>query len=62
MDQTPRSPVPSRPSALAARRSLPRNAPVLVFWVIALMLVGARVALFDGIRPAADVTGSVVSR
>ena len=55
MDQT--TPFRSRPAA-AARR-LPRTVPVLAFWAVALMLVGARVALFDGIRPAPDTTGSI---
>lgn len=52
MDQTTPPPV-SQP----ARRRL---APILAFWAIALLLVGARVALFDEIRPGAAAPGSVV--
>ena len=57
MDQT--TPLSPRPVAQAPRRR-PSRAPMLAFWAAVLMLVGARVALFDGIRPGPVATGTVV--
>jgi hypothetical protein len=56
MDQTT-PPFRQRPLARAARRSL---VPALAFWAAVTVLVGARVALFEGIRPGPDTTASVV--